>query len=311
MTIEESIRIGSGSNALAQAQAARVAKLIHEASGTPAQFVQLPQSSADRDGSEIVAALRTALEDNVIDIAVHAFKDVPATQLHGTIAFTPERESAQEALCSKHGETLDFLSSGDRVGADSPVRLAQLRELRPDLTVIEVTGDLVSQLAHVGLASPSTDASVTDPLDAVIVGVAALNRIGESHKVSERLPFSVMLPAPGQGAIAIEVRANFEDQNPGMFSALRSIHHQPTFLAISAERSLLRELNLHSATVVGAYAHMSMGSLKFQAIALDPTHGKNSHLPVTARSTTSIVTEQDAVEVGKTLAQELLSGLGS
>lgn len=316
MTINQ-LRIGTRGSALALAQSGATAKLLEQASGIPAELVTiktdgdvLTGSLANMGGTGVfVTAIRSALVNGDVDVAIHSLKDLPTAPHEGTIIITPERENPQDALCSRHGEPLELLAPNALVGTGSPRRAAQLVAARPDLRIVDIRGNVDTRLARAGL-SVADKPNVPDDLDAVVLANAGLRRLGKAHKVSELLPLATMLPAPGQGALAVEIRASLADEDHALFAALRTLHHMPTFLAVTAERALLRHLEAGCAAPVGAYGHMSGGQLKLSAIALDPesaTKPRGKREPsVTGSLTLAVSTEAEAQAAGIELAQALL-----
>ena len=185
-----------------------------------------------------VAALREAILDGRCDIAVHSLKDLPTTPAPGlTVAAIPRRVDPRDALCARDGLTLATLRNGARVGTGSPRRKAQLLAVRPDLDVIDIRGNVDTRLGRVAPGD----------LDAVVLAAAGLERLGRTEAVSEFLDFSLMLPAPGQGALAIEATCAGAASIPG----LSDLDHLPTRLAVTAERGLLAELEAGCAAPVG------------------------------------------------------------
>jgi len=313
------LKIGTRGSALALAQSGATAKLLEQASGVPTELVRiktdgdvLTGSLANMGGTGVfVTAIRAALLDGRIDVAIHSLKDLPTAPQEGTIIITPERENPQDALCSRHGETLEMLPPGATVGTGSPRRAAQLVATRPDLTVVDIRGNVDTRLARAGL-STADKPNVPNDLDAVVLANAGLRRLGRAHTISELLPMNAMLPAPGQGALAVEVRASLATEDPGLFAALKSLHHTPTALAVTAERALLRHLEAGCAAPVGAYGHVAGGELHLTAVALDP---QSAHLPAAERkpairreARVPVTSEDDARAAGISLAAALLAG---
>lgn len=312
------LTIGTRGSALALAQSGATAKLIESATGIPTQLSTiktdgdvLTGSLANMGGTGVfVTAIRAALLNGDVDIAVHSLKDLPTAPHEGTMILTPERENAQDALCSRHGEPLELLPENATVGTGSPRRAAQLVAARPDLRIVDIRGNVDTRLARAGLSTADKPDTPND-LDAVVLAVAGLRRLGKAHTVSELLPYATMLPAPGQGALAVEIRSSLSADSPATATALHTLHHQPTYLAVSAERALLRHLEAGCAAPIGAHGHMSNGTLHLTAVALDPgSHAKpvsERRPPIQAKLTAPISTLQDAEQAGVQLAQELLA----
>ncbi|MCO6004374.1 hydroxymethylbilane synthase [Actinoallomurus purpureus] len=186
-----------------------------------------------------VNGLRERLLDGEIDFAVHSLKDLPTGPADGiTLAAVPPRDDPRDALCGP--AKLADLRRGARIGTGSPRRVAQLRALRPDLDVVPIRGNADTRLRKV------TDGEV----DAVVLAYAGLNRIGRLDAVSEIFEPDQMLPAPGQGALAIECRADRDD----LIELLAILDDAPTRAAVTAERALLATLEAGCSAPVGAYA---------------------------------------------------------
>lgn len=307
------LRIGTRGSALALAQSGSTAKLLGAAAGIDTELITikthgdvLTGSLANMGGTGVfVTAIRDALLNEEVDVAIHSLKDLPTAPQEGTILIIPERENPQDALCSRHGETLDLLAPGAKVGTGSPRRGAQLLNARNDLEIVDIRGNVDTRLARAGL-STADKPDVPNDLDAVVLAASGLRRLGRAHTISELLPLSTMVPAPGQGALAVEVRASLEESDPSLFAALGTLHHRPTFLAVTAERALLRELEAGCAAPVGAYAHVSAGVLHLSAIALDPLTGSAMRVPVTASASAPATDSAHAQELGVSLAHQLL-----
>ena len=219
------LRIGTRGSALATTQTSHVAEALTERSGLAHELVVIRTegdvttgSLASLGGTGVFAsALRAAVLDGVVDAAVHSLKDLPAAQPETLeIAAVPARADLRDALCARDGLTLATLPEGARVGTGSPRRVAQLKALRPDLELVDIRGNVQTRLARVpGLEqhddhAPAAAGSPRGDLDAVILACAGLDRLGLDHVITERIDPEVMVPAPGQGALAVEIRAEDE-----------------------------------------------------------------------------------------------------
>jgi len=206
-----------------------------------------------------VSALRNALLAGECDIAVHSLKDMPVGPADGIeLAAIPPREDARDALCAA-GTTLAELPHGAKVGTGSPRRAAQLLAARPDLEVHGLRGNVDTRLKAVG-----------DRFDAVVLAAAGLNRIGRSAQISQLLAHDVMVPAPGQGALAVEIRS---DADATVAHAVRLLDDGATRAAVTAEREALRVLEAGCAAPVGAYARVEADRLRLhvRVISTDGT----------------------------------------
>ncbi|MFC0212626.1 hydroxymethylbilane synthase [Paenibacillus chartarius] len=176
-----------------------------------------------------------------IDIAVHSMKDMPFELPEGlTIGAVPEREDPRDALISRKAGTLEELPRGARVGTSSLRRASQLQHARPDLRIDTIRGNIDSRLRKLE----------SEGYDAILLAAAGLRRMGWEDRITALLPPETCVPAVGQGALAIECRA---DDAP-LLELLRSFQHEPTALAVRAERSFLGSLNGGCQVPIGAYA---------------------------------------------------------
>ena len=216
---------------------------------TPGSLVGLSQTGV------FVAAVRDAVLAGECDLAVHSLKDIPtAPHPDLELAAIPERADARDALCTD-GRLLRELPAGAAVGTGSPRRGAQLLALRPDLDVQPLRGNVDTRLARVG-----------DDLDGVILAAAGLARLDRLDQASELFDTEAMLPAPGQGALAIEI---LPDAPTEWADVVRSLDHGDTRAAVTAERSLLAVLDAGCSAPVGAYATVTDQRLTVRARVID------------------------------------------
>ena len=181
------------------------------------------------------AALREALTDGKVDVAVHSYKDLPTAP-----AAVPEREDPRDALVARDGLVLGELPAGSRIGTSAPRRIAQLRALGQGLDVLPLRGNLDTRIGKVA----------SGELDAVVVARAGLARIDRLDVVTESLDPVQMLPAPAQGALAIECRRGDTD----LIDVVRTLDDANARAAVAAERGLLAELEAGCTAPVGAVA---------------------------------------------------------
>ena len=187
------------------------------------------------------AEIEAALRAGEIDLAVHSFKDLPIAPGDGlVIGAAPEREDARDVLVSRHRLPLPDLPPGPRIGTSSPRRAAQILAARPDAQIVPLRGNVDTRLRK----------AAGSDYDAVVLAAAGLIRLGLDPHITHWLPFEMMLPAPAQGALAVQCRAGDE----AVLALLRSIHHQPTWAAVAAERAFLSGLGGGCAAPVAAYA---------------------------------------------------------
>src|SRR5688572_314465 len=185
--------------------------------------------------------LEAALLSGEVDVAVHSLKDLPVEDTAGiVISAIPERESAFDVLVSANGQTLSNLPESARVGTCSLRRSAQLLANRPDLTILPLRGNVDTRLRKI----------MNGEYDAIVLAYAGLARLGLQAHITETFPLDVMLPAPGQGALAVQCRA--DDQET--LQLLAAIHHPPTEAAVNAERAFLASLGGGCSVPVAAFA---------------------------------------------------------
>ncbi|WP_099024293.1 hydroxymethylbilane synthase [Mycolicibacterium palauense] len=243
------IRIGTRGSLLAKTQAGTVRDALI-AHGHAAELVII-STEGDRSAAPVAeigigvftAALREAIDDNRVDVAVHSYKDLPtAPDARFAIAAVPVRADARDALVARDGLVLGELPAGSVVGTSSPRRAAQLRALGLGLEIRPLRGNLDTRLNRVS----------SGDLDAVVVARAGLARIGRLDAVTETLEPVQMLPAPAQGALAIECRAGESD----LVELLAQLDDADTRAAVTAERALLAELEAGCTAPVGAIAEV-------------------------------------------------------
>lgn len=205
------------------------------------------------------AELEIALHSGTIDLAIHSLKDLPTDQPVGlTIGAITERASVADALISRHGRTLDTLPLGAAVGTSSRRRAAQLLRHRSDFKILDIRGNVPTRV------SKALDAS--GPYDAVVLAQAGLARLGQQAVITELLPLEIMLPAPGQGALAIQCRDEADS-----LALLMPLNHAPTWVAVTAERAFLAGLGGGCTVPVAAHATVDrrQAHLRGRVIAAD------------------------------------------
>lgn len=239
------LRLGTRRSALAVGQSEMVADQLR-ALGHDVELVRIVtegdvtrRSLTQLQGLGVFAArLREALLTWECDLAVHSMKDLPTAVVPGlTIAAVPPRANHRDVLCARDGLTFDQLPPGSRVGSGSPRRVAQLRALRDDLTYVDLRGNVGTRLARVAPGD----------LDAVVLAAAGLERLGETDVITDALP---IVPAPAQGALAVECRAD----DVAVCEALSAIDDAATHAAVDAERAVLELLGGGCAAPIGALA---------------------------------------------------------
>lgn len=272
-------RIGTRGSALATTQTQWVADAMSTDEATFEQVIIKTQgdittgSLANLGGTGVFAtALRQAVIDGEVDIAVHSLKDLPAKQPPELrIAAIPQRADVRDALCASNGMTLDTLPPGAKIGTGSPRRVAQLLALRPDLEMVDIRGNVHTRLARVAGYehhhdnAPAAAGSPKGDLDAVVLACAGIDRLGLDWAITERIDPAQMLPAPGQGALAIEVSAERALDVP-LVTALTDVEQVAARLEATAERALLATLEAGCASPIGALANYHEGDLRLDAI---------------------------------------------
>jgi hydroxymethylbilane synthase len=243
------IRIGTRGSQLATAQAGSIRDAL-AARGHVAELVIIV-TDGDRSAAPVAeigvgvftAALREAIAAGEVDVAVHSYKDLPtAADPRFVIAAVPPRADARDALVARDGLVLGELPAGSIIGTSSPRRAAQLRALGLGLEIRPLRGNLDTRLSRVS----------SGDFDAVVVARAGLSRIGRLHDITETLEPVQMLPAPAQGALAVECRAG----DTRLAELLAELDHADTRVAVTAERTLLAELEAGCSAPVGAIAEV-------------------------------------------------------
>ncbi|OMH29015.1 hydroxymethylbilane synthase [Tersicoccus phoenicis] len=273
------LRLGTRGSDLAVTQSGMVGDALAELGGFDVELVRVRTEGdvnraplAQIGGTGVfVTALRDALLHSDCDVAVHSLKDLPSAPADGlTIAAVPTRADVRDVLCARDGLALAELPAGARVGTGSPRRAAQLRAARPDLAVVDLRGNVPTRLGRV----------TSGELDAVVLAAAGLSRLGLLNAVTDFLDPSVMLPAPGQGALAVEVRS--EDLARGgegsggqgsggeLAAAMAALDDGQTRAAVTAERALLARLEAGCSAPVGALARVQDGALHLDAVVGSP-----------------------------------------
>lgn len=287
-----SVRIATRASNLALVQANAVADRIRAANpGIEVVLVEIT-TAGDRDQTTplvegqgwFTAAVQDALLANTADIAVHSYKDLPTTRPPGlVIAAVPMREDPHDAFISRSGKPLRKLPAGATVGTSSPRRAAQLAEMRPDIELVPIRGNVETRIAKVERGD----------CDATVLALAGLRRLGLEGRAAQVFRFEEMLPAPAQGALAVECRAD----DAATRAICASIDDPRLRLLVSAERGFLATLGQGCDFPAGAYAETFGSTLKL--------HG---FIAVEGRIVRSKVggAIANGAGLGQSLAQELL-----
>jgi len=253
-TTTATLRLGTRGSELARTQSQAVADAITAATGTPVELVHIV-TEGDRSSAAIaqlggtgvfVAAIRRALLEGTVDLAVHSYKDLPTAAEPGLIiAAVPGREDPRDALVARDGLTLGELPPGSKVGTGAPRRVAQLRALGLGLDVVPIRGNVDTRMGRVAEGD----------LDAVVLARAGLARLGRLDAITETLDPLQVLPAPAQGALAVECRTS-DARTRELLGRLED----PTARAcVRAERATLAALEAGCSAPVAAYAEVAEG----------------------------------------------------
>ena len=239
-----------------------------------------------------VKELEVALEEGRADIAVHSLKDVPMDLPENfALACVMEREDPRDALVSNRYESLAQLPQGAVVGTSSLRRVVLLRSLRPDLKIEPLRGNLDTRLRKLDEGQ----------YDAIVLAAAGLKRLGLGQRIRATFEPTEMLPAAGQGALGIEVRADRAD----LMEALAPLSHQSTWLAVAAERAVSRAMGGSCSMPLAAFATFSGEYLQLNAAWGDPEAATPL---VRARSAVAVADLAAAAALGADVAQRLRAG---
>ncbi len=266
------LRIGTRRSRLALAQSGMMQRAIGRALGVAeadiealvplVEIVTTGDRIQDRRLLEVggkalfTKEIEEALIDGRVDVAIHSMKDVPAEQPEGlAITAVPEREDARDGFISEHFATFADLPQGARLGTASLRRQAQALALRPDLQIEMLRGNVDTRLKRLK----------DGDFDAILLACSGLNRLGFSEVIRERLSLDAFLPAPGQGALAIQTREGDADAD-----WTRLLNHELTALAVAAERGAMTALEGSCRTAIGAYAAIEGDVLRLTTEMLSP-----------------------------------------
>ncbi|GHD93879.1 hydroxymethylbilane synthase [Streptomyces naganishii] len=317
---EKALRLGTRRSKLAMAQSGQVADAVSQVTGRPVELVEITtygdvsrEHLAQIGGTGVfVAALREALARGEVDFAVHSLKDLPTTQPDELVlAAVPEREDPRDVIVARDALKFTDLPRGARIGTGSPRRMAQLnayaRTHGLDIETVPIRGNVDTRIGFVHKGE----------LDAVVLAAAGLNRIGRADEVTDFLSVDTVLPAPGQGALAIECAAG----NADLVAALAELDDPFTRAAVTAERSLLAALEAGCSAPVGALADLPPLSNPLERgdpqadgqivkeMRLRGVVGTTDGSALVQLSTTGPVphTHEQAMALGRELATEMLA----
>ena len=292
------LRLGTRASALATTQSSLVADLVRDRLGREVELVEIATEGdvssaplATLGGTGVfVSALRDALLRGDVDLAVHSLKDLPTAPADGiALAAVPLREDPRDVVVARDGLTLGELPVGSRLGTGSPRRISQLAALGLGLDLVGIRGNVDTRIRKVR----------DGDYDAVVLARAGLARLGRLDEVTEALDPLQMLPAPGQGALAIECRSADVD----LVAALSALDDVATRAAVTAERAVLSTLEAGCSAPLGALAEVVEGDdgeeLWLRAVALS----EDGVLSVRMSSTGSV---DQAAALGTRLASDML-----
>jgi len=288
------LRLGTRGSALARAQSTEVAEQIEKTCDRAVELVEIV-TNGDRSSAPVatlgvgvfVSALRDALLAGEIDVAVHSYKDLPTAAADGlTIAAVPERADPRDALIARDGLSLAELPAGSKIGTGSPRRIAQLLERGYGLECVPLRGNVDTRLRRVA----------DGELDAVVLAAAGLARLGRIGEATELLDPMLMLPAPAQGALAVECRTG----DAALLERLADLDHAATHAAVRAERALLAALEAGCSAPVGALAEVTEDNEMYLRGAVIAVDGSD------AVRLSGTGTPSDAEAIGRRLAATLL-----
>ncbi len=299
MTAREMV-IGTRGSALALRQAEQVVAALRAAHQGLTPRLEIFKPLGDRDKARPLSELggqgvfareiEEALLAGVIAAAVHSLKDLSGRLPDGlTLAAIPPREDARDVWISRHGLGPSELPSGATVGTSSPRRAAQLRALRPDFAIADLRGNIDTRLRKAEAA----------PYDAIVLAAAGLRRMGWEERIGRYLDPSEFVPMVGQGALAVEVRADDAE----MLALLAPLDDRVTRLATAAERAFLRRLGAGCRAAIAAHATLDGDRLTIRGMIGDPAGGNLYRDTVAGAAPT--LTEAEAL--GDELAERLLA----
>ena len=296
MAASDVIRLGSRGSTLALWQAGHIRAEVERRTGRKVEIIKIkttgdmildvPLSKVGGKGL-FVKEIEDALLRGAVDLAVHSAKDLPALIPEGLalMAF-PEREDPRDVLISREGKRWREIPAGGRVGTGSLRRRAQLLHLRPDLEIIPMRGNLDTRIKRLS----------TLKLDAIVLASAGLRRLNWEDQISEYFEPEVMLPAIGQGVLAIEGRLGDERIN----RLAAPLNHYPTEASLTAERAFLQRLEGGCQVPVAGFAKVGSGRLSLVGLVA----GVEGHRVISGRVEGPAAKSE---ELGKQLAEELLA----
>lgn len=300
MSKPSSYRLGTRGSKLALWQANYVADALRKITKVDVEIVVISTEGDETAGSLMnpirpgvfVSSIRDALIANEVDLVVHSMKDLPSARLLGLkVVAIPQREDARDVIISRSGLGLMALPAGAVVGTSSPRRAARINFLRPDLVTAPIRGNVDTRIQKVR----------DGEFDAVVLAAAGIKRLNRASEITEFLTSEQLLPAPAQGALAIEIRGFDRD----LSKALEKLDHIETRLITTAERAVLVGLDASCQTAIGALATLDGNRLSLVAELSDGETNRHS------RAEAAIVLENgdtmldEAFQLGLMVAKQL------
>jgi hydroxymethylbilane synthase len=265
MTVQASLRVGSRTSRLAGAQAALfIDAFSADGEAGPTELVEVrtrgdaisvrhPAGGFEVTDGQFTAELEQAVMSGEVDVAVHSYKDLPTLSTpDAVVAAVLLRGDARDCLLTRAGGGLRDLPGGAVVGTSSARRALQLLAARADVEVRPIRGNIDTRIERMRRGE----------YDAIVLACAGIERLGIEAPADTRLPFETMLPAPGQGALAIQVRGDRHD----LIGRLARLDHAPTRVAVGAERALLRAVGGGCLAPLGTVGEITDGQIRLRAI---------------------------------------------
>lgn len=261
------LRVGTRGSTLAQLQTQEVLENLRQFAKTvDIEVITITTKPDVNPGDPLdsfsrgmfVSELENALLQDNVDMVIHSLKDLPTSMTPSLcIGAVSRREDPRDVLISRSGKTLDNLPTGSRVGTSSPRRVCQIKAIRKDLEIVPIRGNIDSRFKMVESGN----------YEAIVVAAAAINRLGISEHIAQFFSTDEMTPAPGQGALAVQIRT----EDDWIKELITEVNHYETAAAVAAERAFLGRLGGGCMLPIGAYAHPKGETLVLEVIVFNST----------------------------------------